>query len=292
MTGSDHSVVIEAAREYAGVRTRELSVAGTGPTVVLLHGYCDSADTWRGVLTRLAAAGRRALAVDLPGFGLADARRPGALTPQFDAFVDALVAAHGPVVLVGNSLGAATALHAAARDREGRVRGLVTLDEPLLARHLPARVVRLGEFRRLFDLAGRLPVPDRLVHWTVRHGVQRFVYGPGYRADPAFVATALRSVPNMAAAAERGRDAVRYAREHPGGHGARTVSCPVAVVHGAKDRIIPVRASRELHALLPGSELTVLPKAGHCPQLDEPDNVTALVLGILARADGHREHAG
>ncbi|MFF2552501.1 alpha/beta fold hydrolase [Nocardia sp. NPDC058058] len=292
MTGSDHSVVIEAAREYAGVRTRELSVAGTGPTVVLLHGYCDSSDTWRGVLNRLAAAGRRAIAVDLPGFGLADPRRPGALTPQFDAFADAIIGAHGPVVLVGNSLGAATAVHAAARDRTGRVRAVVTLDEPLLARHLPARLVRYGEYRRLFDIAARLPVPDRLVHSVVRLGVDKLIYGPGYAADPEFVATAVRSIPTMAAAAERGRDAIRYAREHPAGHGDLTVSCPVLVVHGGKDRIIPVRASRELHALLPGSELVVLPRAGHCPQLDEPENVTRLVLDILARAGGHREHAG
>lgn len=292
MTASDHSVVTESTRVYAGVRTRELSVEGAGPTIVLLHGYCDSADTWRGVLTRLAAAGRRAIAADLPGFGLADPRRPGPMTPQFDAFADALIAAHGPVVLVGNSLGAATALHAASRDSTGRVRALVTLDEPLLARHLVARLARRREYRRFFDVTGALPVPDRLVHRVVRYGVARFVYGPGYRADPDFLATALRSVPNMAAAAARGRDAIRYAREHPSGHGDLTVTCPVLVVHGARDRIIPVRASRELHARLPGSEFVVLPTAGHCPQLDEPDNVTRLVLGISARSGDSREHAG
>ncbi|MCU1647925.1 MAG: alpha/beta hydrolase [Nocardia sp.] len=291
MMPSDHSVVTESTRVYAGVRTRELSVDGAGPTVVLLHGYCDSADTWRGVLNRLAAAGRRAVAVDLPGFGLADPRAPGPLTPQFDAFAEALIAAHGPVVLMGNSLGAATALHAAARDRVGRIRALVTLDEPLLARHWAARLVRRREYRRFFDLTTVLPVPDRVVRWVVALGVSKVIYGPGYSADPEFVATAVRSVPNMAAAAARGRDAIRYAREHPSGHGDLTVSCPVVVVHGGKDRIIPVAASRELHALLPGSEFAVLPTAGHCPQLDEPDNVTRLLLGVLARTGDH-EQAG
>ncbi|MGB3332425.1 MAG: alpha/beta fold hydrolase, partial [Mycobacterium sp.] len=64
---------------FDGVGTRMLSVPGDGTPVVLLHGYGDSADTWRGVLTRLAAAGRRAVAVDLPGFGQADPRRAGPL---------------------------------------------------------------------------------------------------------------------------------------------------------------------------------------------------------------------
>ncbi|NNH72008.1 alpha/beta hydrolase [Nocardia uniformis] len=288
----DHSAVTESVREYAGVRTRELSTAGVGPTVVLLHGYCDSADTWRGVLSRLAAAGQRAVAADLPGFGLADPRQPGPLNPQFDTFADALVAEHGPVVLVGNSLGATTALRAAARDRQGRAVALLTLDEPVLARHWLARLSRRRDYARLFDIAGALPVPDRVVHWCVRRGVSTLVYAPGRAADPDFVATALRSIPNMSAAAARARDAVRYARENPFTHGTLTVSCPTLVVHGAKDRIIPVTASRSLHALLPGSELLVLPKAGHCPQLDDPDTVTRLLLDLIARSGDHRERTG
>ncbi|MFI6870036.1 alpha/beta fold hydrolase [Nocardia sp. NPDC050406] len=292
MTPSAHSVVTEAMSEYAGVRTRELSVAGAGPTIVLLHGYCDSADTWREVLIRLAAAGRRALAVDLPGFGLAQPRRPGPLSPQFDAFADALVAAHGPVVLAGNSLGAATALRAAARDRDGRVAALATLDEPILARHWLARLTRRRDYTGLFDLLGRLPVPDRVVHAVVALGVSKLIYGPGFRADPAFVATAVRSIPTMAAAAERARDAVRYARENPYTHGPLAVSCPTLIVHGAHDRVIPVAASRALHALLPGSELVVLPRAGHCPQLDQPDEVTRLLLDLTARAIDRPERAG
>lgn len=279
-------MIEERTVSYAGVRTRELSVSGNGIPVVLLHGYADSADTWRGVLTRLGVAGRRALAVDLPGFGLADDRRPGPLTPQFDEFVDDLIATHGPVVLVGNSLGAATSVHAAARHRDRRVAGLVTLDEPLLARHRIAGLVRRSAYTRLFDVIAVLPVPPTVVRWTVRRLVAAFIYGPGVAADPQFLATAVRSVPDMAGVAARGRDAVRYARENPDGHGDLSIDCPVLVVHGAKDRVIPVAASRELHALLPGSELVVLPRAGHCPQLDYPAETAALVLALLARVEG------
>ncbi|MET8422414.1 alpha/beta hydrolase [Nocardia sp. NPDC004860] len=271
---------------YAGVHTRELAVAGTGIPIVLLHGYADSADTWRGVLTRLGAAGRRALAVDLPGFGLAQDRRPGPMSPQFDEFADALVDAHGPVVLVGNSLGAATSLRAADRDRDGRVAGIVLLDEPLLARHWMARVVRRSDYIRLFGLVGALPIPAAMVRWAVRRLVQMYIYGPGIAADPEFLATAVRSVPDMRGVAARARDAVRYARENPGGHGDPAVTCPVLIVHGAKDRVIPVAAGRDLHTLLPGSELVVLPQAGHCPQLDYPAEVARLVLDHAARPDG------
>jgi pimeloyl-ACP methyl ester carboxylesterase len=55
-----------------GIHTRCLSVAGSGVPVALLHGFADSADTWRGVLS---------------------------------AFVDATIAASGALILMGNSLG-------------------------------------------------------------------------------------------------------------------------------------------------------------------------------------------
>ncbi|EJZ06597.1 alpha/beta hydrolase fold protein, partial [Mycolicibacterium fortuitum subsp. fortuitum DSM 46621 = ATCC 6841 = JCM 6387] len=109
-------MITESRAGFGGVGTRVLSVPGSGTPVVLLHGYADSADTWRGVLTRLEALGRRTLAVDLPGFGQADPRGTGPLLPQFDGFADALLTETGPAVLVGNSLGAATALRAAARN--------------------------------------------------------------------------------------------------------------------------------------------------------------------------------
>ncbi|MFB8274049.1 alpha/beta fold hydrolase [Nocardia colli] len=273
-------MIIETTACYDGVNTRVLSVAGSGTPILLLHGYADSADTWRGVLTAVEAAGRAAFAVDLPGFGLADRRRPGPMTPQFDSFVDAIIAERGPLVLVGNSLGAATALHAAARHPGGEVTAVVSLDEPLLARHWLARVGRLREYRMFFRLVGLLPIPAALVRWSVRRAVALLVYGPGVVADPEFLTTAIRSVPDMAAVAARGQDAIRYAREHPSGHVDLVVACPVLVVHGTKDRIIPMSAARALHAMLPGSEFVALPGVGHCPQLDVPDEVCRLVLGF------------
>ncbi|WP_433661831.1 alpha/beta fold hydrolase [Nocardia sp. CA-128927] len=131
-----------------------------------------------------------------------------------------------------------------------------------------------------FRLVGLLPIPTALVRWGVRRAVALFVYGPGVVADPEFLTTAIRSVPDMAAVAARGQDAARYAREHPAGHIDLVVTCPVLVVHGTKDRIIPMSAARALHAMLPGSEFVALPAVGHCPQLDVPDEVCRLLLGF------------
>src|SRR5262249_5592776 len=120
---ADPGTVRVGHRSVAGVRTRflEAGPAKRGATrLVLLHGYCDSADTWRPALAELAAARVSVLAVDLPGFGEADPLRPGAMLPQLDAFVHALLreqTSYGKVILAGNSLGGTMSVRAAQSPR-------------------------------------------------------------------------------------------------------------------------------------------------------------------------------
>ena len=114
--------------ELAGHRTRALEVQGRGPGLVLLHGWGASADTWRPLLAELAASDRRAIAPDLPGFGRASGLAQGSLFPQLDDFATALVqriGAHGPVVVLGDSLGADVALRLAERAGELPLAGVI-----------------------------------------------------------------------------------------------------------------------------------------------------------------------
>lgn len=286
-------MIAETRVRYNGFGTRMLAVAGTGTPVVLSpasgrcpqHGFADSADTWRPVLARLAAAGRRALAVDLPGFGQAAPRRPGPMVPQFDAFVDAILTEVGPAVLVGNSLGAATAVRAAARGG-GSVSGVVAMDDPMNTQQLVARLVRRYAVPDwVWWGLGRLPVPPTVLRGAARRVVPRMIYGPGIRPDPEVLAYWARTASPFADLVMLGRDGLRYARETGSGHRGLRVDCPTVIVHGALDRVIPADSSRALHAQLPGSELVVLPRSGHCPQLDDPDQVTRIILGLKASDD-------
>lgn len=51
------STIESRQASYAGVTTRELTVSGDGPTVVLIHGYMHSANAWRGVMDLLHGTG-------------------------------------------------------------------------------------------------------------------------------------------------------------------------------------------------------------------------------------------
>src|SRR4051812_1508796 len=122
----DVTSVVEHRIQIAGHSTRALEVGGGGPGIVLLHGWSDSADTWRPLLAQLAARGRRAIAVDLPGFGEATRLHDGAVLPQLDAFAADLVeswADKEPVVVAGTSLGGCVALRLGERPGDLRAGG-------------------------------------------------------------------------------------------------------------------------------------------------------------------------
>ncbi|MBX7451157.1 alpha/beta hydrolase [Mycolicibacterium sp. 3033] len=285
-------MISESRTSFADVHTRLLSVDGHGPPIVLLHGYADSADTWRAVLDRLEAAGRRAIAADLPGFGHADHRTPGPILPQLDAFVDAMVATLESAVLVGNSLGAATAVRAASR-HDARVIGLVALDDPLNADHLIARIARTRAIpASLWERAGRLRIPTALLQRGVGRAVPWALYGPGTMTDPQVIARWSDSVSSVADVSTLARYAFQYAYESRTAHRGLQIGCPTVIVHGARDRIIPVVSSRVLHQQIPGSALVVLPSSGHCPQLDNPDEVARLIGTLHDEVSGHSAHRG
>jgi pimeloyl-ACP methyl ester carboxylesterase len=159
----DH--LIERSMQVAGHRTRVLELEGTGPGIVLLHGWGEGADTWRPLLVELALCGRRAIAVDLPGFGQATRLGPGAILPQLDDFVLALVHQWGagePVVIAGNSLGGCVALRLAEQADQLPLAGVVPVAPDGLAE--PgwfASIERDPIIRQLLDIP--IPVPGALV---------------------------------------------------------------------------------------------------------------------------------
>lgn len=274
--------IIEEFTVYGRTRTRTLRTNGGGVPIVLLHGFADDADTWRGVLAGLTRYGRAALAVDAAGFGQADPFESGPLLLQLDEFVDAVLAASGPVVLVGNSLGVAMSLRAAQRHPDA-VLGIIALDEPILSADWLARFSRGRVAPRAARALRRLPIPAPLVRRVIAIGARYLLWGRPRSADRELLAVWAGKYGNMTALSWLAEYATRFAHETVGGYPPVPVGCPVAVVHGARDRIIPVQASLALHAWLPDSEMTVLPAAGHCPQLDDPDGIAALIADFVDR---------
>jgi pimeloyl-ACP methyl ester carboxylesterase len=142
----------------------------SGQVVLLVHGTGAWSEIWRSTLERLAAAGYRAVAVDMAPFGYSEQPAAGDYTTASQGRrLAALVESLGsPVVLVGHSFGARATVEAAMLAPE-RLRALVLVDAAL-GLHDAAGATACRASRRAdggFDRARYRAIEARLVAATV-----------------------------------------------------------------------------------------------------------------------------
>ncbi|MGH2954969.1 MAG: alpha/beta fold hydrolase [Solirubrobacterales bacterium] len=290
------STIRERRLELAGFGTRALQLDpgadGAGPPLVLLHGFSDSADTWRPVLGELGRQGRSALALDLPGFGQADRLdREAEVLPQLDRFVAAAVrhasreAGGVAVVVSGNSLGGLAALRA-AEDRELPIAAIVPVAPAGLDM---AGWIAIVEGAPLIRTILRAPVP--LPELAVREAVGR-VYRVLAFARPGAVDAAVvssftrhvrsrRDVVRMAGTARRLRPEIQQPFR------LERITCRVLVVWGDRDRMVFASGAERILAEVEDAHLELIEDCGHCPQVECPERLGELLgafPGVLAEA--------
>jgi pimeloyl-ACP methyl ester carboxylesterase len=278
--------LMEHRMELAGYGTRALELEGDGPPVLLLHGFADSADTWRRTLDRLARAGRRALAVDMPGFGAASRLHGGAILPQLDRFAAAAVEhlaeeAGEPAVVAGNSLGGCVALRLGERADELPLAGVVPVAPAGLDHPAWFRVIESAPFVRLL-LASPLPLPERVVRSAVGAAYRQLAFARPRAAAPDVVAAFTSHHRDRRAVARYLETGRRLLAELAFPFRLEAVTCPVLLVWGENDRMVPSRGSRRIVELVPETTYELFERCGHCPQVEEPDRFARLLLDFAA----------
>jgi pimeloyl-ACP methyl ester carboxylesterase len=272
--------ISEADVVLDGVRTRELSVAGEGPPVLLMHGFSDSADTWRPVLATLAVSSRRAVAVDLPGSGRAGKFPRDAVLEPLDRFVAAFVRRHAGetgVVLVGNSLGGLAALRAAQNQDLPIIAVASLAPGGLVARPSLERVSAAGiRLRPLLRVAYRMPVPQFLLR-----GVAAAFYVRLLGGDPESARQYASHFRSLSDVRRLGATMVVLADEIAAGPlRVEAITAPVLLIWGRRDPLLAVRGARMVTDVVPQSRLVVFDDCGHCPQQQRPADVAALISAL------------
>jgi pimeloyl-ACP methyl ester carboxylesterase len=269
--------------EIEGRRIRYVD-AGAGETVLLMHGYPQSASCWRHQIPALAAS-HRVVAPDWPGFGRSE---PPATAPTYDAEVE----------------------------RIGQFVERLGLDRFNLIAHDYGGFVGLGYVLRHPERVLRLAVLNSRAHSVFRPWFYRFSLGQSWVATHGFAAAAARHLPLGAIHRVALR---RYRRlgcfdsgleaeylgwmDEPGGRqafwrffahyhvpripwlgaGLEQIACPTAIIWGDRDPYIPFETACELSDRIPGATLTRLAGADHYVMEECPDQVTSALLDLLAR---------
>jgi pimeloyl-ACP methyl ester carboxylesterase len=284
---TDRARITERTVVLAGFRTRLLEVGPRdapgvgGAPILLLHGYSDSADTWRRVLALLAHRGQRAAAIDLPGFGKADRLAPD--EPMLDQYARVVRAAREtlwgdePPILVGNSMGGAVALRVA--EERPSPAGVVPIG--------PAGFDHPGWFRVIeqqpllrWALNDAMPVPGSVLRGITARVFKQLAYGDlalARREDLEAFASHFASSRDIRRLLATGR---RLIAELDAPFRLERIEAPVLLVWGERDRMVTCRGSRHLLEAIPDARYERLDGVGHCPQLEVPELVCDLLTGF------------
>jgi pimeloyl-ACP methyl ester carboxylesterase len=298
----DSSVLLDGPWTHRTVRANGIAMhvaeLGTGPMVLMLHGFPQFWWTWQQQLVELADTGFRAVAVDLRGYGASDKPPRGYDAPTLAADIAQLVPALGErdAVLVGNNIGGLLAWTVAAlHPRVVRRLAVLGAAHPLRLRSAIVSDPR-GQGRawayalRTFQLPRR---PETLLTRNSAYveSLFRSWTGPAWRASTHYAmgveryAAALRIHPVAHCALEYFRwlirslprpDGRRYAsalQQHP-------IAAPVLQLHGELDGCILPRTAQGSGRYVTGAyEWRTLDGVGHFLQNEAPD----LVSGELIR---------
>jgi 3-oxoadipate enol-lactonase len=260
----------------------EMAEAGDGGRPVLLvHGFTADRDEVAGVLGALADRGWHAVAPDLRGHGRSD-HPPEAAAYSFEILAADLVALADALgwdrfALLGHSMGGAVA-QLVALGHPGRLTGLVlasTFHGPV--KGVSMELVELG--RWVVRESGMAGLADAMAARRAENPDSVAAFERLQEARPGHAeVTRLRlesTSPDMWMAL-----APRFVDQPDRLDRLRKLDVPTAVIVGELDSTM-LDDCRRLAEAVPGAELTVIPEAGHVPQLEQPDAWEAAVVGFL-----------
>lgn len=273
--------LFEHRQTLAGCETRVLELEGDGVPIVMFHGYADSADTWRQTLAVLARHGRRAIAVDLPGFGTADPLQPGLILPQLDEFAAAAVRylAGRPrrrVIAAGNSLGGCVALRLAERHGDQLAGVVGVAPAGLEMTRLLYLVQRDPVLRSLVALP--TPVPSAIMRSAVARLYLQLAFARPRAIDPKVVSSFTWHLRQRSKVARYLDTAHRLLPELRDPFELERIEVPVLLVWGDRDRLVFHRGAQRVLDVVPNGRLELLEGVGHCPQVEAPAAFAALLL--------------
>ncbi len=262
--------------------------AGSGETIVFVHGFAASSFTWRYALAALAAT-YRVVAIDLPGFGFSD-RNPG-LDYSHEAHARRVVRLMDTfsvdrATIVGHSMGGAIAQRVAL-SYPARVERLVLLaavdaGEPAPWHdHHRLNPTLIG----IANVALRFPA---LVRFASRRTVLGIVADRAY-ATPDVIDGYVRPVlvPGTARALAR---MVDDTRAEPPADLSR-ITAPTLVLSGDDDRAVPVGVGEGIARKIPGARHVVIPRMGHLSAEERPEAFINELLAFMREAAPPRPSA-
>ena len=292
---------------YKGLRVHyRVTGEESNAPIVLIHGFGASSDHWRNNAEIFALKGFRTYGIDLIGFGRSDQNLQGKIkyldnqiwANQLASFLDEIVDTkrNGKVILIGNSLGALTAITTLSQ-RPDLIKTIIAapLPEPIIINPIKIlfpswfekiKTFLIKLFFNLFPLKALINLisSTNLITFGLQsayfrsilndHLLKRIISVPARRANAS---NALRSM--CIGMSKRQNSAkgpsiiekIQHIQNRP----------PILLIWGKQDKLIPLILAKKLIKLHPWIKLTVIDGAGHCLHDDSPKVFNQIILKWL-----------
>ena len=240
---------------------------GKGQPVILIHGFCETLEIWNGVAEKLAEK-FEVFSIDLPGFGKSQLPSTPFSIDEIGTKVLGWIdhkKIRNPVV-IGHSLGGYVALAMAAKS--------------------PEKFAGLGLFHSSAfpDTEDRKANRNRVIEFVKAHGTDPFIdtFVPGLFFDKNHGAipqaekiarnTSIETLLAYTAAMRDRPSSIDFLQSY---------DCPVLVIGGEKDSIVPLETTLEFGQIAPKSTLHILKGIGHMAMYEQPDEAQAIVADFI-----------
>ena len=281
-----------------------IEYGGRGRLVLLVHGLSGSAVNWVEVGEPLTAYGR-VMAPELPGFGRTPPAGRRVSVEQQAGLLAALIERESvdPALVIGNSMGAMTAMLLAGRYPE-LVDRLVLIDSPSPAPSVHGIAPVWGAVMIAYLVPG---INKALLTWLHSQGT------PAQLTDAGI--DLITGVPDRISRATRRLHAGVTSERHlmPWMHDAhlaayrsvmrnlvpfsrfdrmvRRVRAPTLLIHGAEDPVVPLGSAERLASVRPDWSYQPLVGVGHIAMMEVPELFLELVAEFLATYEGAEKHS-
>jgi len=278
----------------------------SNPPIVLIHGFGASSDHWRNNAEVFASEGFRVYGIDLIGFGKSEQNLQGKIkhldnqlwAKQLVYFLDEIVDIknNGKVVLIGNSLGALTAITALSQKPE-LIKTIIAapLPEPVFVNpiklYFPIWLVKFKNFliKLFFNLFPLKPLVNlisrtKLITFALQsayfrsiaddNSLKRIVTVPARRVNASKALRAMCIGMSNRPSSAKGPSIIKRIQN-------LSNLPPILLIWGKQDKLIPIFLAKKLIKLHPWLKLEVINNAGHCLHDEFPKQFNQIVLKWL-----------
>jgi len=260
--------------DYGGPGSGELE------PVVFVHGLGGCWQNFLENIPRAAAEGRRAIALDLPGFGFSEMPGDEISISGYGRVVNSLCDELdlGEVVMVGNSMGGFISAETAIQFPARVARVVLVSAAGVTTSDLRARPIMAGA-RVVAAVATRTAtMSERVVR---RRHIRHLVYHSFIR-HPTRIRNELLYEITLGSGRPGFLDALQAIMDYDFRDRLPEIGCPTLIVWGTEDMLVPSSDADEFERLIPRSRKVIFRDTGHMAMLERPQTFNDCMMEFLA----------